>query len=153
MNQATINALAGNRRKHFLEGLSPGAGPALAKLLQQLGIMGLVARCQQLPPHRVQTGITARAVVDRQCHGHHVERASGNRRSGGTICRHKKAPCRTTVTMLIAVARCRRILMHVPPGAILRNMVCSWQPSVLRHERMMVRAGLVLPHLARPLWC
>ena len=48
------------------ERLGPSTRPSLTEILQQLGIMGLVARCQQRPAHRMQTGVAARAVVDRQ---------------------------------------------------------------------------------------
>ncbi len=40
-----------------------GAGPALAVVMQQLGIVGLVAGCKRRPAHRMQAGVAARAVV------------------------------------------------------------------------------------------
>ena len=43
---------SGNPRGRCL-GLGPGAGPALAELLQQFGIVGLVAGCEQRPAHRM----------------------------------------------------------------------------------------------------
>ena len=49
-----------------IEPSGPHASPALAEILQQLGIMGLVARCQQRPAHRMQARVAASAVVDRQ---------------------------------------------------------------------------------------
>ncbi len=49
-----------------MAGLGPGPRPAFAEILQQLGMVGLVARCQQRPAHRVQARVAARIVVDRE---------------------------------------------------------------------------------------